>query len=101
MSCSYVLHVASPFMRQCNDPQKELIDPALQGTKNVLESALKCGVKKIIVTSSCAAVTKQSAIEGKYPDDYVWTEKDWNDESTLENGAYRYVVLFKLCFFLF
>ena len=52
-----IIHVASPFTLKFKDAQKELIDPALQGTRNVLEAANLSGtVKRIVLTSSVAAV---------------------------------------------
>ena len=35
--------------------ESEIIEPAVAGTTNVLEIALQQGVKKVVVTSSCAA----------------------------------------------
>jgi nucleoside-diphosphate-sugar epimerase len=82
----YVLHTASPFQMTVSDPQKDLVDPALKGTLNVLRAAAKSGtVKRVAVTSSCAAVAWQAVP----PDDKVWTEEDWNEDSTLENAPYR------------
>jgi len=69
-----------------NDPQAELIDPALNGTKNVLDSAAKHGIKNVVVTSSVASVVEQ------FPTDdgtKLWTEDDWNNTSTLKDGPYR------------
>jgi len=88
--CTAVLHVASPFQLKVDDPQKDLVDPALKGTLNVLESCKRVGVKRVVLTSSCAAITCQTATEEpeKFKDK-VWTEKDWNMKSTLETGAYR------------
>eukprot|EP01104_Vermistella_antarctica_P017714 TRINITY_DN6335_c0_g1_i1.p1 TRINITY_DN6335_c0_g1~~TRINITY_DN6335_c0_g1_i1.p1 ORF type:complete len:361 (+),score=50.37 TRINITY_DN6335_c0_g1_i1:71-1084(+) len=81
----YVIHTASPFKLQVEDPQRDLIVPALKGTENVLRSALKAGVKKVILTSSCAAVSAPTA-----PDVVKeWTEADWNSFNTLEKGPYR------------
>jgi nucleoside-diphosphate-sugar epimerase len=37
--CRYGFHTASPFITQVKDPQKELIEPAVLGTRNVLEEA--------------------------------------------------------------
>ena len=55
--CELVYHTASPFVIDVNDPQKELIDPAKLGTRNVLEQANKtASVKRVVVTSSCAAI---------------------------------------------
>ncbi|MDP5172176.1 MAG: NAD-dependent epimerase/dehydratase family protein, partial [Bacteroidia bacterium] len=55
--CELVYHTASPFTSDVKDPQKELIEPAVLGTENVLNSANKvASVKRVVVTSSCAAI---------------------------------------------
>lgn len=56
--CELVIHNASPFkMFGIKDPQKELIEPALEGTRNVLHTANRTkSVKRIVLTSSIAAV---------------------------------------------
>src|SRR5919204_1127111 len=54
--CDYVLHVASPFPpTQPKDPD-ELIVPAREGTLRVLRASLEAGVKRVVVTSSVAAI---------------------------------------------
>lgn len=88
--CSAVLHVASPFQVNVDNPQKDLLEPAVKGTLNVLEACKRAGVKRVILTSSCAAIMCQTAMEN--PEEFkdkVWTEKDWNTKSTLEKGPYR------------
>ena len=54
--------------------------PAVHGTTGILASALKNGtaVKRIVVTSSCAAVLTP------LPDPHVFSEEDWNDASVAE-----------------
>jgi nucleoside-diphosphate-sugar epimerase len=55
--CDGVFHTASPFYLDTKDPQAELIDPAVKGTLNVLNSCTKSSsVKRVVVTSSMAAV---------------------------------------------
>jgi nucleoside-diphosphate-sugar epimerase len=55
--CELVYHTASPFVTNVKDPQKELIDPAVNGTASVLNSANEVSsVKRVVVTSSCAAI---------------------------------------------
>ncbi|KAL7174168.1 hypothetical protein ACSBR2_033426 [Camellia fascicularis] len=55
--CDGVFHTASPCFLTTSDPQKELIDPALKGTLNVLGSCTKSPtVKRVVLTSSMAAV---------------------------------------------
>ncbi|CAI8608386.1 unnamed protein product [Vicia faba] len=55
--CDGVFHTASPVRGVVNDPQAELIDPAVKGTLNVLKSCAKSpSVKRVVFTSSIAAV---------------------------------------------
>ncbi|XP_031273699.1 cinnamoyl-CoA reductase 1-like [Pistacia vera] len=55
--CVGVFHTASPVLMTANDPQAELIDPAMKGTLNVLRSCVKVqSVKRVVVTSSLASV---------------------------------------------
>ena len=72
--CEYVLHVASPFPPvQPKDPD-ELIVPARDGTLRVLRASLDAGVRRIVVTSSVAAVTG-----GPRPASGTLTEDNWSD----------------------
>lgn len=83
--CEGVLHTASPYVLDAKDPQKDLVDPALNGTRNVLRACQKAGtVKRVVVTSSMAAITDEPE------SDHVLTEADWNVKSTLERNAYYY-----------
>ena len=62
----YVLHTASPFKMSCVDGQREMVDPALLGTENVINSALKVdSIKRIVVTSSAAAILNESIVRSK------------------------------------
>jgi dihydroflavonol-4-reductase len=74
--CDYVLHVASPFpAAQPKDPD-ELIIPARDGSLRVLAASLAAGVKRVVLTSSVAAV--RNAGPGG-PEGRVLTEEDWTD----------------------
>ncbi|MDH5656100.1 MAG: aldehyde reductase [Spirochaetia bacterium] len=54
----YVLHMASPFLSYLpKDPEQELIRPAREGTLRVLKSSLAGGVKRVVLTSSMAAIS--------------------------------------------
>ena len=84
--CDYVLHVASPFpAAQPKDPD-ELIVPAREGTLRVLRASLGAGVKRIVVTSSVAAVRNGAA--GARADGRELTEDDWSDPEDLSLTPY-------------
>ncbi|CAN6483297.1 unnamed protein product [Victoria cruziana] len=54
--CDGAFHTASPARYVLQDPQAELIDPAVKGTLNVLQSCAKSpSIRRVIVTSSMAA----------------------------------------------
>ncbi|KAG6713510.1 hypothetical protein I3842_05G156900 [Carya illinoinensis] len=55
--CEGVFHTATPVYLSANNPQAELIEPAVKGTLNVLRSCAKVSsVKRVVITSSMAAV---------------------------------------------
>lgn len=69
-----VLHVASPFpSSQPKDPD-ELIVPAREGTLRVLRAALEAGARRVVVTSSVAAVGGGSKPGDSPIDESSWTE---------------------------
>lgn len=72
-------HVASPVIVTASDPN-ELIVPAVRSTITLFQSVLKYGtsVKRIVFTSSCAAVFTY------LPEARVFTEKDWHDVAVKE-----------------
>lgn len=88
--CALVFHTASPFTSKIKDPQKDLVDPALKGTRNVLESVNKTeSVKRVVLTSSCAAVFGDSKDLLSLPNGTA-TEENWNTTSSLNHQAYSY-----------
>ena len=88
--CELVYHTASPFTLDVKDPQKELIDPALNGTRNVLEQANKtASVKRVVVTSSCAAIYTD-AVDCKSAPNGILTEDIWNTTASLDYQPYSY-----------
>lgn len=68
------MHTASPFHTHAVEPD-ELIQPAVRGTTGLLVSAHKHGndVKRIILTSSCAAIINPTT-EPRVLDETVWNE---------------------------
>jgi dihydroflavonol-4-reductase len=82
--CAGVMHAASPYALTVSDPQRELVDPAVNGTRNVLASCERARVARVVLTSSMAAVTDE-------PDSTrVLTEDDWNTRSSLDRNPYYY-----------
>lgn len=57
MGCHYVLHVASPFPNGTPAHEDELIVPARDGALRALHAAAKAGVKRVVLTSSMAAIS--------------------------------------------
>lgn len=88
--CELVFHTASPFTLTVEDAQRDLIDPALRGTRNVLEQARKTeSVKRVVVTSSVAAIYGDAA-DLQDLDHDRFTEEDWNTTSTPTHQPYSY-----------
>jgi dihydroflavonol-4-reductase len=74
--CEYVLHVASPFPpKQPKDPD-ELIVPAREGTVRVLRASLNAGVKRVVVTSSVAAIRLTEGVAVRPLNEGDWTDPD-------------------------
>ncbi|QFU90978.1 NAD-dependent epimerase/dehydratase family protein [Amycolatopsis sp. YIM 10] len=70
--CDYVLHVASPFPSETPKSEDELIRPAVDGTLRVLRAAADAKVKRVVLTSSIAAVSSG------HREETVRTEADWS-----------------------
>lgn len=76
--CDYVLHVASPFPPSVPKHEDELIIPAREGTLRVLKASRDSGVKRVVITSSFAAIGY-----GHKNKTNPYDETDWTDA----NGA--------------
>jgi len=81
--CDYVLHVASPFPQGVPKNEDELIIPARDGALRVLRAAKQAGVKRVVLTSSFAAIGY-----GHKPQQAPFTEMDWTDVSGADVRAY-------------
>jgi len=89
-NCQTVFHTASPFSLKVKDPQRDLVDPAKLGTQNVLNQATKSPtVKKIVVTSSVAAIYGDQVSLAKTKDG-MFTEDHWNNVASLTYNPYSY-----------
>jgi nucleoside-diphosphate-sugar epimerase len=73
--CDFVLHVASPFPSRAPKDENDLIAPARDGALRVLKAARDAGVKRVVLTSSFAAIGYGA------PKDRTaaFTEKDWTN----------------------
>jgi dihydroflavonol-4-reductase len=81
--CTYVLHVASPLSAGVPKHEDELIIPARDGALRVLRAARDAGVRRVVLTSSFAAIGYG------YPADHpTFTETDWTDLNAGGLSAY-------------
>lgn len=88
--CGVIFHTASPFVIRVDDPQRDLVDPAVLGTRNVLQEADRTEtVTRVVVTSSCAAIYGDNADVAEAPGG-VLTEAVWNTSSSLHHQPYSY-----------
>ncbi|EFC44973.1 predicted protein, partial [Naegleria gruberi] len=91
--CNYVIHTACPFyltptVNDTHNAEIKLLDPAVKGTRNVLNSVEKYRdrVKRVIVTSSTGALIGfADRVFGK-----VYYETDWNEKSSLISNPFAY-----------
>jgi dihydroflavonol-4-reductase len=72
--CDYVQHVASPFPLAQPKDENDLIRPAVDGTLRVLRAARDAGVKRVVLTSSFAAIGY-----GHGDQEAAYTESDWTN----------------------
>jgi nucleoside-diphosphate-sugar epimerase len=79
----YVLHVASPLPPSLPKHEDELIVPAREGALRVLRAARDAGVKRVVLTSSFAAIGY-----GHRPQSAPFNETDWTDINGGEMTAY-------------
>jgi nucleoside-diphosphate-sugar epimerase len=90
--CTVVHHVASPFLlpEKIKDGQRQMLEPALRGTQNVLASVEKSKtVDRVVMTSTVGAIF------GDYIDvlsmkDETLSEAYFNTSSTIDNNPYHY-----------
>ncbi len=88
--CDVVCHTASPFTTSVADPVRDLVEPAEQGTRNVLAQVdATPSVRRVVVTSSCAAIYGDNA-DLEQVAGGVFTEADWNTTSSVDHQAYSY-----------
>jgi len=86
-----VIHTASPFViGKVKDPYRQLINPAVEGTRNVLDAADKAeSVKRVVLTSSVAAIYGDAQDMANAGLDR-FSEDDWNTSSSASHQAYSF-----------
>ena len=84
-----VLHTASPFTYNVQDPRKDLLDPAVVGTTSILKAVknLAPAVETVVITSSFAAMMRTD--NPKTYDETVWNPMTM-DEAAAGDGATAY-----------
>lgn len=77
--CEFVLHVASPLPPSVPRDENDLIVPAREGTLRVLRAARDAGVRRVVVTSSFAAIGYGHKPQAGPFDETNWTNLDGGD----------------------
>lgn len=79
----HVLHIASPIPDRAPKHDDELVIPARDGALRVLRAARDAGVRRVVMTSSTAAVCY-----GMDGDSRTFTEADWTNPDHPDTYAY-------------
>jgi dihydroflavonol-4-reductase len=90
--CSVVHHVASPFLlpEMIKDGRRQLLEPAVQGTRNVLHSVNRApSVERVVMTSTIGAIFGDY-IDVRQMKNGVLAEEYFNTSSTIENNPYHF-----------
>ena len=87
--CELVMHTASPFLLSgYKDAQEALVRPALEGTRNVLDSVNRTdSVKRVVLTSSVVAIYGDARETRDVPGG-VFTDEHWNTTSSVDHQPY-------------
>jgi nucleoside-diphosphate-sugar epimerase len=79
VGCEYVLHVASPLPAKVPKNENELIVPAREGALRVLRASRDAGVKRVVLTSSFAAIGYGHKQQSAPFDETSWTDPNGDD----------------------
>jgi nucleoside-diphosphate-sugar epimerase len=74
--CDQVLHVASPFPSGATRDENDLIIPAREGTLRILRASRDAGVRRVVLTSSFAAISYGHPSRSQTFDESAWTDLD-------------------------
>ncbi len=82
--CVGLIHTATAVLVTASDPQRAIVDVAVEGTKNVLHTAAKCtDIKSVVMTSSISAIMSFGRPQGT-----TFSEADWCDSADLRVDPY-------------
>jgi nucleoside-diphosphate-sugar epimerase len=81
--CDFVLHVASPFPLGVPKHEDDLIVPAREGALRLLRAARGANVKRVVLTSSFAAIGYGQELTGR-----PFSEENWTDPNADHITAY-------------
>lgn len=85
-----IIHAASPFKLRVKNPEKDLLKPALEGTRNILKAATNSStVKKVVLTSSVAAIVGDN-IDMRNMGITQFTEEHFNEAASLSYQPYSF-----------
>jgi nucleoside-diphosphate-sugar epimerase len=85
----YIVHTASPYHMNVQDPVKDFLDPAIKGTTGILHAAKRYAptVRRIVITSSSAAMLNPGGHAPVY-DETCWASVTWK-EALEPRNTYR------------
>jgi dihydroflavonol-4-reductase len=76
--CDILIHAGTPFLLDVKDPQTQLFNPTVMGTRNFIETIMKADhLKKVVFVASVAAWNTSFPLKpSSYPDAHIFTESD-------------------------
>ncbi len=94
----FVLHVASPISPEGVNKADDYVRPAVDGALRALKAAVKAGVKRVVLTSSCASCAPTDTKSDKLADETIWSDpkrqaNDWYrlSKTLAEKAAWEFM----------
>lgn len=95
----FVIHTASPFHYNVQDPVKDFLEPAVTGTTSILKAIKDSApsVKRVVITSSFAAINGGSTANPPFLDESCWNPITWDEAAQDTKKAYRGSKVSSIC----